>query len=125
MRRRALGAYTRRYEHHIRAHHTSVFDDFTQHAEKRLGRIERYLPRVGEVVVEVEHEETKSAADWYAVQVTLHSGGLILRAEERGADPRAALDAASMCSRARLGGTRSGCTTAINTCTVGRKRRRR
>jgi putative sigma-54 modulation protein len=78
----------------IRAHHTSVFDDFAQHAEKRLARIERYLPRVDEVVVEVEHEETKSAAHRYAVQVTLHAGGLILRAEERGADPRAALDAA-------------------------------
>ncbi|MDP9238249.1 MAG: ribosome-associated translation inhibitor RaiA [Chloroflexota bacterium] len=79
----------------IRAHHTSVFDDFSEHAEKRLARIERYLPRIDEVVVEVEHEETKSAADRYLVQVTLHSGGSILRAEERGADPRAALDAAA------------------------------
>ncbi len=79
----------------IRAHHTSVFDDFSAHAEKRLLRLERYLPRVDDVVVEIEHEETRSAAHRYAVQVTVHSGGAILRAEERGADPRAALDAAA------------------------------
>jgi putative sigma-54 modulation protein len=79
----------------IRAHHTSVFDDFSQHAEKRLARLERYLPRIDEVVVEVEHQETRAAAHRYAVQITLHSGGSILRAEERGADPRAALDAAA------------------------------
>lgn len=79
----------------IRGQHTTIFDDFAAHAEKRLARLERYLPRVDDVVVEVAHEETRSAAHRYAVQVTLHAGGSILRAEERGADPRAALDAAA------------------------------
>ena len=79
----------------IRSHHTTVFDDFAAHTEKRLLRLERYLPRVDDVVVEVEHEETRSAAHRYAVQVTVHAAGSILRAEERGADPRLALDAAA------------------------------
>ena len=79
----------------IRSHHTTVFDDFAAHTEKRLLRLERYLPRVDDVVVEVEHEETRSLAHRYAVQVTVHAAGSILRAEERGADPRLALDAAA------------------------------
>jgi putative sigma-54 modulation protein len=79
----------------IRSHHTTVFDDFAAHTEQRLLRLERYLPRVDDVVVEVEHEETRSAAHRYAVQVTVHAAGSILRAEERGADPRLALDAAA------------------------------
>ncbi len=79
----------------IRAHHTTVFAGFNEHATKKLERLERLLPRVGDVIVEVEHEETRSSADRYAVQVTVHSGRSILRAEERGADPESALDLAA------------------------------
>jgi putative sigma-54 modulation protein len=79
----------------IRAHHTSVFPTFNEHAAKKLERLERLLPRVGDVIVEVAHEETRSAAHRYAVQVTVHSGRSILRAEERGADPESALDLAA------------------------------
>ncbi|HYM14231.1 MAG TPA: ribosome-associated translation inhibitor RaiA, partial [Dehalococcoidia bacterium] len=66
--------------------------DFEEHAEQKLAKLERWLPRVDEVIVEVAHQETRAAADRYAVQVTVHSGPAILRAEERAADPRAAFD---------------------------------
>ena len=79
----------------IRSHHTTVFEGFNEHATKKLERLERLLPRVGDVIVEVEHEETRSMAHRYAVQVTVHSGRSILRAEERGADPKSALDLAA------------------------------
>jgi putative sigma-54 modulation protein len=79
----------------IRSHHTTVFPGFDEHATKKLERLERLLPRIGDVVVEVEHEETRSAAHRYAVQVTVHTGASILRAEERGADPQIALDLAA------------------------------
>ena len=79
----------------IRSHHTTVFAGFNEHATKKLERLERLLPKVGDVIVEVEHEETRSAAHRYAVQVTVHSGTSILRAEERGADPQIALDLAA------------------------------
>jgi putative sigma-54 modulation protein len=79
----------------IRSHHTTVFEGFNEHATKKLERLERLLPKVGEVVVEVEHEETRSASHRYAVQVTVHSGASILRAEERGADPTTAFDLAA------------------------------
>jgi len=79
----------------IRAHNTKVTDDLRDHAEKRLARLERYLPRVDSVIIEVAYEETRSAAHRHAIQVTVHSAGAILRAEERAADPRAALDMAA------------------------------
>jgi ribosome hibernation promoting factor len=79
----------------IRTHHTTAFDDFQEHAEKKLGKLERWLPRVDEVIVEVAKQDTRAASDRYAVQLTVHSGPAILRAEERGADPRTALDSAA------------------------------
>jgi putative sigma-54 modulation protein len=79
----------------IRSHHTTVFEGFNDHATKKLERLERLLPKVGDVTVEVAHEETRSAAHRYTVQVTVHSGASILRAEERGPDPTIALDLAA------------------------------
>ena len=79
----------------IRTHHAKLDEDVRAHAEKRLARLERLLPRVDDVIVEVEHEETRMAAHRYAVQVTVHSGASILRGEERAADPKTALDLAA------------------------------
>jgi putative sigma-54 modulation protein len=79
----------------IRSHHAEVPRDLQEHAEKKLAKLERLLPRVGSVIVDVAHEETRAASDRYTVQVTVHSGASVLRAEERSADPRAAFDRAS------------------------------
>ena len=45
----------------MRSHHTTLDDGLREHAEKKLARLERYLPRLGDVVVEVERQETRSA----------------------------------------------------------------
>lgn len=96
MRRTSGGAcYTRLMNLIIRSHHATVPADLREHAEKKLSRIERLLPRLDDVIIEVAHEETRAAADRYAVQMTVHSGGSILRGEERAADPRVALDRAA------------------------------
>lgn len=78
----------------IRTHHAKLVDGLREHAEKKLGRLERLLPRLGDVVIEIEHEETRAAAHRYAVQVTAHASGSILRAEERSSEPQMALDVA-------------------------------
>ncbi len=78
----------------IRTHHTSTFGDFEEHAEQKLAKLERWLPRVDDVTVEVGHQETRAASSRYAVQITVRSGPAILRAEEKSADPRIALDMA-------------------------------
>ena len=79
----------------LRSHHAAIGDDLQAHAEKKLSRLERYLPRLGNAVVEVEREETRAAAHRFAVQVTVHAAGAILRAEERAADARTAFDLAA------------------------------
>lgn len=79
----------------IRTHHTPAIDGFREHAEKKLARLDHLLSQAADAVIEVSHEETRAAAHRYAVQVTLHAGASILRAEERGADARTAFDAAA------------------------------
>jgi len=78
----------------IRSQHATVNSDFHGFAERKLARLERLLPRVDDVIIEVRHEETRAASQRYAVQVTTHSGPAILRAEERAGDARSALEAA-------------------------------
>jgi putative sigma-54 modulation protein len=79
----------------IRTRHTTLFDDFEPLAAEKLGRLERWLARPADAVVEVAKEETRAAAHRFTVQVTVHSGATILRAEERAGDPRIALEAAA------------------------------
>jgi putative sigma-54 modulation protein len=79
----------------IRSHHATVDGDLHELTEKKLSRLERFLPRIDGVVVEVAHQETRAAAHRYAVQVTVHSGPAILRAEERAADAKTALELAT------------------------------
>ena len=79
----------------MRSHHTTLDDGLREHAEKKLARLERYLPRLGDIVVEVERQETRAAAHRFGVQITVRAGAAILRAEERKADAQAAFDAAA------------------------------
>lgn len=76
----------------IRGKHTAVPDPLKEYVRKRLARLDRYLPAAREAVVEICREDTKSAADRFVVEVTVNCGGTLLRAEERSADPRAAVD---------------------------------
>lgn len=94
----------------IRTRHTRLFDDFEPLAAEKLARLERWLPRLAEATVEVSHEETRSSADRYCVQITVHAGQTILRAEERAADPRTALEEAAdvLARQARRHKTRLG-----------------
>ena len=78
----------------LRSHHAEIDQALRDYAEKKIARIERLLPRASSATVEVTYEETRRAAHRYTVQVTLHAGASILRAEERAADPHAALDVA-------------------------------
>jgi ribosomal subunit interface protein len=79
----------------IRGHHTHVDERFRELAEKKLARLERYLPRIDSLVVEVEHEETRAANHRFEVQIALRSGPASLRTQERGADPLTALELAA------------------------------
>lgn len=77
-----------------RAHNTTIGDDLREYAEQKLGRLQRLLPRLDDVMIEVEQQETRSAGARYRVEVTVHAAGAMLRGDQRGGDARTALDLA-------------------------------
>jgi len=62
------------------------------YAEKRVGKLDRYLPSISEGKLEISHEDAKLPEQRFAVQVTLDSKGVLIRAQERAADIRTAID---------------------------------
>jgi putative sigma-54 modulation protein len=57
--------------------------DLKKYIDKKIGKLDRYLPDIEEARVEITQEKTKSSQDRNIVQVTLKANGTILRAEER------------------------------------------
>jgi putative sigma-54 modulation protein len=65
-----------------------------EYVEKKVGKLDRYLPSVNEVRVDLaEEKNARSAADRHVAQITVHARGTILRSEERKDDIFAAVDA--------------------------------
>jgi putative sigma-54 modulation protein len=63
------------------------------YVEKKVVRLDRYLPTIGEVRVDLSVENTRSNADSQVAQFTVHSKRTILRAEERTDDIYTSIDA--------------------------------
>lgn len=70
-----------------------ISDRIRDYVEKKVGKLDRYLPDVSEARVEITQEKTKSAKDRNIVQLTLRVGGTILRAEDRSEAIYASIDA--------------------------------
>ena len=62
------------------------------YTEKKIGKLARYLPTIGEGKVEISHESAKLPQQRFTVQVTLDSKGVLIRAHERSDDIRTAVD---------------------------------
>jgi len=77
----------------IQTHNVELTDWLRQYVEKKIGRLERYLPDIDEIRVELREERTRSASDRAVAQVTVRSRRTILRAEERTGDMFASIDA--------------------------------
>ncbi len=76
----------------IQGRNVSITPQLEGYVEKRLKKLERHLPRVTDVGVEVRWQETRSASDRASVEVTVNVDGAILRGEQRGATIEAATD---------------------------------
>ncbi len=63
-----------------------------RYIERKLGKLNRHLPRILESKVEITEEKTKSPKQHFVVQVTVNSKGTLLRAEHRGEDLFIAID---------------------------------
>ena len=77
----------------ITAKNMEITERLREYVEKKIGKLDRYLPSIDEAHVELSVQRAKSAQDRQIVQVTLRSNGTILRAEERSDDIFASIDA--------------------------------
>ncbi len=77
-----------------RSHNTTIGDDLRDYAARKIERLQRLLPRLDDVTIEVEQQDTRSAGARYRVEVTVHAAGTMLRGDQRGGDARSALDLA-------------------------------
>ena len=78
----------------IHAKNTSVSDRLQDYAEKKLGKLDRYLPNIAKVDLEIAAERNRQGGDRSIAQLTVrHSRGTILRAEDKTqSEPYAAVD---------------------------------
>ncbi len=71
-----------------------VTDRIREYVEKKVTRLDRYLPGIEEARVDLAYiKSARSANDRQVAQLTVRGKGFILRAEERGDDIFAAIDA--------------------------------
>jgi len=63
-----------------------------EYIKSKLNRLERHLPDITEVKVELVQEMTKSAENRFVAQVTINHHGTLLRGEERASTVYAAID---------------------------------
>jgi putative sigma-54 modulation protein len=70
-----------------------ITDSLRKYVEKKIGRLDRYLPNIIDARVELGVENTRAAKDSQVAQVTLRTKHAILRAEEASADMFASIDA--------------------------------
>ena len=72
----------------------SVSPRLKEYVERKVSKLDRYLPTINEARVDLsESKAARSAADRHVAQLTVHSRGVVLRAEERKDDIFAAVDA--------------------------------
>ncbi len=79
-------------ELHISSHGVQVTEYLRDYIEKKIGKLDRYLPEITEARVDLSTETTRSAGELQVAQVTLRANGKFIRAEERSHDIFACID---------------------------------
>jgi len=77
----------------IAARNMKLEEDVRDYAEKKLGRLSKYLNNISSVKLDLIEEKTKSRQPVFGAQVTMNVNGLLIRGEQRDDNPRAAIDA--------------------------------
>ncbi len=80
----------------IQGRNLKITEPLEAYTRKKLDRLDRYLPNILDVRVDLSNQHTKRGEDVAIAQITIrHKRGAILRAEEKNAgDIRKAIDAA-------------------------------
>ena len=77
----------------IKGKNVEVTDRLNDYVEQKIGKLDRYLPTITEVWVELSKEGARAAQDRQVCQVTVRTNGTMLRAEERSDDMFTSIDA--------------------------------
>lgn len=77
----------------IQGKNIEVTDRLREYVEKKLNRLDRYLPNITEARVELSTESARSAEHRQVAQLTLRAKKKILRSEERTDDIFTSIDA--------------------------------
>jgi putative sigma-54 modulation protein len=79
----------------VNGRNISVSDNVREYAEKKMSKLDHYLPEITEVRVDIAVERTaKAADDRQVVQVTIPLKRTLLRSEEHSGDVMTSIDAA-------------------------------
>jgi putative sigma-54 modulation protein len=77
----------------VKGKNVQIDDRLRDYVDKRASKLDRYLPEIQEVKVDLSVENTRSSQDRQVAQITVRSNGTILRAEERAEEMSIAIDA--------------------------------
>jgi putative sigma-54 modulation protein len=75
--------------------HVELTDKVRDYVDKKIGRLDRYLPDIKATRVELSHGTKRSRGEVYKAQITTWVDSAVLRAEEMEGDLYAAIDLAS------------------------------
>jgi putative sigma-54 modulation protein len=77
----------------INGHNLEVTTRLEDYVEKKVGRLDRYMPTLSGVNVDLTTQNSRSSVERQIAQITIRDNrGTILRAEERSSDMFAAID---------------------------------
>lgn len=76
----------------IKGKNVEIDERAQEYVKSKLNKLERHLPDISEIKVELSGEPTKSADSRYVAQITINSRGTLLRAEEKANTLYAAID---------------------------------
>jgi putative sigma-54 modulation protein len=79
----------------LQARHFDLTDQVKDYVEKKVGRLDRYLPDIHATRVELSRDTTRSMGEVYSAQITAWVHNAVLRAEETSPDVFHAIDEAA------------------------------
>ncbi|MDY6892709.1 MAG: ribosome-associated translation inhibitor RaiA [Chloroflexota bacterium] len=76
----------------IKGKNVEITEETEAYIRRKITKLERHLPNMDEIKVELSQEMTKAAENRYVAQVTISNHGSLLRGEERAVSTTAAID---------------------------------
>src|SRR3990167_5335113 len=82
-------------EINITGRNLEITENIRTYVEKKIGRLSKHMPNIGEANVELADEKTKEPEQRFVAQVTINFNGTLLRGEQRQKTLFASIDSVS------------------------------